>query len=71
MSRPSNERQSRFKATCKSIRQRSFFYELSELKRCYGYQWSASVVQSFCEALLKRNHAHSAAAPKVTTAARK
>jgi hypothetical protein len=32
-----NEQQSRFKASCKSIRKKSFYYRFDELKRCYGY----------------------------------
>ena len=31
-----NEKQTRFKSSCNSIRPKSFFYDLSELKRCYG-----------------------------------
>jgi len=31
------EKQTRFKTLCKTIRPDSFFYQLSELRRCYGY----------------------------------
>jgi hypothetical protein len=31
-----NEKQTRFKSSCSSIRPKSFFYDLTELKRCYG-----------------------------------
>ncbi len=31
-----NEKQTRFKAGCNSVRPKSFFYDLTELKRCYN-----------------------------------
>jgi hypothetical protein len=33
-----NEGQLRFKATCQSLRDGSYYYRFEELKRCYGYQ---------------------------------
>jgi len=31
------EKQTRFKSSCRSFRPGSFYYDLSELRRCYGY----------------------------------
>jgi hypothetical protein len=33
-----DEEQTRFKSACKSIRPGSYFYELDDLERCYGYR---------------------------------